>query len=243
MKDQEFKDIWRSLEENPGVPITGKFDAEQFKRSRSSTIKDQIRKIMHVDLWIKLVSIIIILLDIAFYINITDVLYVCIALLFLIGILALLEYKALQQFNRISDPSLNTRDNLSEILIFLQRKSNLLGILSGSTMLLGYFPAIFAYFFIAYGFLKPMTGMSFFVFSTFALIGAIMAYSRVSAQIKFFIKHITICMSDLNDNILQMAYSSIEKERKKDDTLKIVVGLLLVFAFTIFAIVIKKITG
>ena len=85
--------------------------------------------------------------------------------------------------------------------------------------------------------------MSFFVFSTLALIGAVMTYLRINAQVKYLIKHITICMSDLNDNILQLAYSTIEKERKHDNTMKIVVGLLVILAFTIFAITIKRITG
>jgi len=50
MKDQEFKDIWRSLEENPGMPIGNAFNAEQFISSRSNTVKDKIRKTLQNDL-------------------------------------------------------------------------------------------------------------------------------------------------------------------------------------------------
>ncbi len=243
MKDQEFKDIWRSLEENPGVPINGAFDAENFIKSRSITVKDKIRKILQNDMFIKLASGIVILLDIAFYINTINVLYVCFALLIFLAIMLFIEYKTLQQFRRIADPGLNTRDNLSEVLIFLQRKSNILGILTASSQILIFIPGLLAYFFLTYGYLKPMTGMSFFVFTTLCLIGIIISYIRTSSQIKFYIKHITICMSDLNDNILQLAYSAIEKERKQDNTMKIVIGLLLVFAFVAFIAVIKSITG
>ncbi|MCK5840285.1 MAG: hypothetical protein KAG99_10575 [Bacteroidales bacterium] len=243
MKDQEFKDIWRSLEEYPGVPIGGVFDAENFIKSRSITIKDKIRKILHNDMLFKLGSGIVFLLDIAFYINTINVLYVCFAGLIFLAIMSFIEYKNLQQFNRIADPGLSTRDNLSEILIFLQRKSNILGILTASSQILIFVPGLLAYFFLTYRQLKPMTGMSFFVFSTLCLIGTITSYSRTISQIKYYIKHITICMSDLNDDILQMAYSSIEKERKRDETMKVVIGLLLIFAFVAFIAVLKSIMG
>jgi len=243
MKDQEFKDIWRSLEENPGVPIGGAFNAESFIKSRSITVKDKIRQLLQYDMLFKLIGGIILLLDIAFYNDTIDVLYVCFAGLFFLAIMSFIEYKFLLQLNRIADPGSSTRDNLSELLIFLQRKSNILGILTASSQMLIFVPGLLAYFFLTLGQLRPMTGMSFFVFSTLCLIGMIMSYSRTVSQIKYHIKHITVCMSDLNDNILQMAYSSIEKERKQDSTMKMVIGLLLVFAFVVFIAVLKSLTG
>jgi len=243
MKDKEFKDIWRSLEENPGFPIGGVFDAEKYIISRSNTVKDKIRKTLQIDIFLKLVGGIILLLDIAFYIDTINVLYVCFAGLVFLGIMLFLEYKTLQQFNLIADPGSSTRDNLSQILIFLQRKSNIIGILIASSQVLIFVPGLLAYFYLTYGQLKPMTGMSFFVFSTLCLIGTVMSYSRIISQIKYFIKHITICLSDLNDDVLQLAYSSIEKERKQDNTMKLVIGLLLIFAFVTLIAVLKSITG
>lgn len=243
MKDQEFRDIWRSLEEHPGVPIGASFDADSFIKSRSFTVKDKIRKIIQSDLLLKLVGGIILLLDIAFYINSINVLYVCFAGLIFLAIMSYIEYKTLQQFKRIADPGLSTRDNLSELLIFLQRKSNILGILNASSQVLIFVPGLLAYFFLVYGYIKPMTGLSFFVFSTLCLIGTTVSYIRITSQIKYYIKHITICTSDLNDDILQMAYSSIERERKQDNTMKLVIGLLLVFAFVALIALLKSITG
>jgi len=243
MKDQEFKDIWSSLEEYPGVTVGGKFDAEYFIQSRSITVKDKIKKILKNDMLFKLAGGIVLLLDISFYVNNADVLYVCFAGLIFLAIMSFIEYKTLQNFKRIADPGSSTRDNLSELLIFLQRKSNILGILTASSQVLIFVPGLLAYFYFTYGQLRPMTGMSFFVFSTLCLIGTIMSYSRTISQIKYHIKHITVCMSDLNDNILQLAYSSIEKERKQDNTMKMVIGLLLIFAFVAFIVVLKSITG
>ena len=243
MKDQEFKDIWRSLEDNPGVPIGGAFDTDRFIKSRSNTVKDKIRKILHHDLLLKLISGFILLLDITFYINTINVLYVCFAGLIFLAIMSFIEYKTLQQFNRIADPGLSTRDNLSEILIFLQRKSNILAILNASSQVLIFVPGLLAYFFLTHGELKPLTGMSFFVFTTLCLIGTVMAYSRIISQVNFYIKHITLCMSDLNDDVLQLAYASVEKERRQDNTLKIVIGLLAVFAFVALIAVLKSVMG
>lgn len=243
MKDQEYKDIWRSLEENPGVPIEGTFDAQRFIKSRSNTVKDKIRKIIQNDLLLKLVGGIVLLLDIAFYIDTINVLYVCFAGLIFLAIMSFIEYKTLQQFNKIADPGLSTRDNLSEILIFLQRKSNILAILNASSQVLIFVPGLLAYFFLTYGQLKPMTGMSFFVFTTLCVIGTIMSYSRIISQVNYYIKHITLCMSDLNDDVLQMAYASIEKERRQDNTLKVVIGLLAIFAFVALIGVLKSVMG
>jgi len=243
MKDQEFKEIWRSLEESPGMQLDAAFDAENFIKSRSITVKDRIRKIMDKDMIIKLVSCVVLLMDIAFYHNTINVLYVCFAALTFLAIMSFIEYKTLQQFKKIADPGLSTRDNLSEILIFLQRKSNILGILTASSQVLIFVPGLLAYFFLTYGQLKPMTGMSFFVFTTLCLIGTIMSYIATMSQIKYHIKHLTICMSDLNDDVLQMAYSTIEKDRKRDRTMKMLIGLLLIFGFLILIAVLKSIMG
>lgn len=242
MKDQEFKNIWRSLEEYPGMPITEKFDKEQFKNFRSITIKEKIRKILQNDLIIKLCCGIVILLDIALYFDTINVLSVCFALAIFLVIMSFVEYKTLQQFNRIADPGVSTRDNFSDILIFLKRKSNILGILTASSQILIFVSGLLLYFFLAHGQIEPMTGMSFFVFTVLCLIGTVMSYARTNSQIKFYVKHITICISELNDNILQMAYSSIEKERKQDYAIKIMLALLLIFAFVILIAVIKSIT-
>lgn len=243
MKDQEFKDLWQSLEEYPGMPISKTFDAQRFINSRSSTVKDKIRKHLYKDLIIKSVSFIVILLNMAFYKDIVNVLYVCFALLGFLAIMSFIEYRTLQEFNRISDPGTNTRDNLSKVLVFLQRKSTLIGIVTSASQVLIFIPGLLAYFFLTYGQLKPMTGMSFFVFSTLCLIGIITAYSTVLSQIRYHIKHLTICLSDLNDNILQMAYATIEKDRKRDGTIKMLVGLLLIFGFVLLIAVLKSIMG
>jgi hypothetical protein len=243
MKNQEFKDIWKSLEEDPGMPIGSVFDAQSFVKSRTSKVKDRTKNILHRGLILKLLSFFVLLLDIAFYKGTANVLYLCFAGLVFLAIMTFIEYKTLLQFKRISDPGMSTRDNLSEALIFLQRKSTIIGIVSASSQILIFVPGLLAYFFLTYGHLKPMTEMSFFVFSTLCLIGTIMSYIITISQIQYHIKHLTICMSDLNNDILQIAYSVIEKDRKHDGTVKILIALLLIFGFVLFIAVLKSIMG
>ncbi len=244
MKDQEFKDLWKSLEEDMGMPISGgAFDTQKFINSRSSTVKKRIQKNLHIDLSLKLVSFAILFLNIAFYHETINVLYVCFAGLVFLSIMSFIEYKTLHQFNRISDPGTNTRDNLSEALIFLQRKSTLIGIVTASTQVFIFIPGLLTYYFLVYGHLKPISGEIFFVFSTLCFIGIVMSYITNTSQIKYHIKHLTICVSDLNDSVLQMAYSTIEKDRKRDGTMKILTALLLIFGSILFLAVLKSIMG
>ena len=243
MKDEDLRNIWNSLDDYPGVPITGKFSAEQFIKSRSATVKNKIRKILHNDLLIKLAGGIFLLLDIAFYFDVPKVLYVCAGTLIFLLIMTALEFMTLKQFNSISNPEQSMSNNLSGTMIFLQRKSNILGILSASSQVLIFVPGLLLYYFLIYGQLRPMTGMSFFVFFTLCLIGTITSYSRTISQIKHHVKHFTIYLSDLNDNVLQMAYFTIEKDRKRDNTIKTLIGMLLIFAFVVLIAVLKSIMG
>lgn len=243
MKDQEFKDIWQSLEDFPGVPIGKTFDKDSFIKFRSITVNDKVRKIMRNDLLLKLFSGILFILNMIFYYQTTNVIYVCLSGLVFLALMSFIEYKVLKHFNSIDDQSKSTKQTLSDTLIFLQRKSNILGILNASSQILFFVPGVLAYFFIFYGYLKPMTAESYFVFSTLCLISTIMAYIRIMSQVKHYIKHITLCMSDLNDNILQMAYSAIEKERKQDYAIITLVGLLSIFVFVALIAVLKSVMG
>ena len=241
MKDEDLRNIWNSLDDYPGVPITGKFSAEQFIKSRSDTVKNRIRKILFNDLLLKLVGGIFLLLDLTFYFDVPEVLNVCAGTLIFLLVMATLEFLTLKRFNSISNPEQSMSNNLSGTMIFLQRKSNIFGILTASSQVLIFVPGLLLYFFLIYGQLKPLTGMSFFVFSTLCLIGTIMFYIRTMSQIKYYVKHFTIYMSDLNDNVLQTAYSTIEKDRKRDNTIKTLTGMLLIFAFVVLIVLLKSI--
>ena len=129
------------------------------------------------------------------------------------------------------------------ILVYLKRKANLYELTIAASQILIFVPGLLIYFYLVYGQVKPMTGFSFFVFATLALIGTIMAFVRVKTQIKFHIKHISLCLSDLNENTLGFALKTIDVQRKRDNLVKLLVALLLIFGFIVFIALIKSIVG
>jgi hypothetical protein len=88
-----------------------------------------------------------------------------------------------------------------------------------------------------------MTGMSFAVFTTLALIGTFSAYSRVRAQIKFHIQYLRISLSDLNENSLQYAFNAIDNKRKQDHLQKILVYILATVGFIALMVILKSAVG
>jgi hypothetical protein len=243
MKDDELKNIWNMMNNQTTMPHSMGMPKEQFINTRSGSIQAKIGNMLRYDLILKLVSGLALLLNLLFYQNITDVLYVCLAGLAFLGIMTTIEWKALQEFNLISDPSRPSRENLSNILVFLRRKSHIFIVSIASTGILVYVSGLLLYFYAAYGYLKPLTGESFMVFTTLLIIGTAMSILSTRSQLNFHIKHITACLSDLNENSLGFVTENIERQRKQDRLIKTLVMLLLVFGFVLFIAVMKAITS
>ncbi|MFH0761346.1 MAG: hypothetical protein V2A67_07565 [Bacteroidota bacterium] len=241
MKDDELKAIWHILNEETGFPDSSFNQADYFRKSKSRLIQDKVRQMLQTDLLIKVISGLAFLLNLLVYHDTPIVFYINLSGILFLAIMTAIEVRILRQLERVSDPGLPTRDSLSGILVFLRRKSHLYALTVASTQIQIFVPGLLIYFFIAYGQVKPMTTLSFIVFSVLCLIGTVTSYLRIKAQIKFHAKHITACLSDLNDNILSFVSESIEKQRKHDDTTKILIGLLLIFAFVAFLAVLKSI--
>jgi len=231
------------LHEEAAIPFAGQTSPDQFIRNRSGSIQNKIRNLLRYDLIDKAISAMAFILNFFFYQDNLPVLYVNMAGAALLFIMGTLQIKTLKAFNLIADQGLPTRDSLSGILIFLRRKSFLIQLILASSQVLVFVPGLLIYFFMAYGKLRPMTGMSFFVFTTLCLIGTIMAFFNISSQLKYHIKHISLCLSDLNENSLEFASRTIEKQRKQDATLKVLIGLLLIFGFVLILAVLKSIVN
>jgi hypothetical protein len=243
MKDEQLKNIWNMIDDKTGTFEFPGMTKEQFIINHSGSIQDKIRRMLQNDLILKMISGIALLLNFLFYWGTPDVLYVCLAGVLFLVMMTSIEWNTLQGFNKITDPSLPTRDALSGILIFLKRKANLYELTIAASQILIFVPGLLVYFYLVYGQIKPMTGFSFIVYTTLALIGTIMAFTRVRAQIKFYIKHITICLSDLNENTIGYAVQMIESRRKQDHTVKTLVYFLLALGFIILIVVLKSIVG
>lgn len=242
MKDEEFKNLWNMIHDK-GSDHTPGISPELSISNRSASIRDKLRKMLQNDMILKAVSLIAIILNILFYRNTPDVIFICLGCLLFLVLMTTIEWKTLQGFIRIADPGKATRDVLSSVLIYLKRKSNLYELSIASSQVLIFVPGLLLYFYLAYGQVRPMDGFSFFVFATLALIGTFTSFTRTKSQIIFHLKHISVCLADLNENTMEMALETIDKQRRKDNLIKTMVGLLLILGFVILVGVLKTTLG
>jgi len=241
MKDEKLKNIWNMINEPTGIPYSPLGSVEQFLTNRSGSIQGKIRSILQNDLILKVISGIAFLLNILFYWDTPDVLYVCIAGIVFLTIMTTIEWKTLQSFIKILDPGLSTRESLSNIMVFLRRKSNLFELSVASSQVLIFVPGLLLYFYMVYGQVKDMTGFSFMVYSIICITWTIMSFIRTKAQLKFHIKHLTVYLSDLNESSLEFAYTTIEYQRKQDHLVKTLVAFILIFGFAVLMGVLKSV--
>ena len=64
-----------------------------------------------------------------------------------------------------------------------------------------------------------------------------------NSQVKYNIKHLKLCLTDLNDNILAIVTNNIEAQRKQDRTTKVLISFVLVFGFVLLIAVFKSVSG
>ena len=184
MKDDELKNIWNMINDD-----TLGFDALQLNKdqiisNRSGSVQNKLRAMLQNDLILKLISGIALLMNLIFYWGTFDVMLICLGGILFHGIITTIEWKTLQGFDRISDPGLSTREALSNILIFLKRKTNIYEICIAASQVLIFVPGLLVYFYLVYGQVKPMTGESFIVYTVLVLLGTFFSYSRIRAQIR-----------------------------------------------------------
>lgn len=241
MKEDSLKHIWNLIDKQVDFPGFPHESRDHSKQSRSESIQDKARILLRNDLILKAVGSLVFVLDLFLYFDHTNVIYICLAGLLFQSIMAAVEVKLIREFNRLSDHSLSTRENLSGLMAFLKRKAPLFSITIASSQISIFTPGVLLYYFLAYGQAKPMIPLTFFVFSVLVGIGTVVHYLRIQSQLKFHIRHIAACLADLNENTLEFVSNLIEKERKQDELIKVLVGLLLIFGFVGLIVVLKSI--
>ena len=80
-------------------------------------------------------------------------------LMFIVGI------RAYQRFNKLTDPGKDAKQNLTSLLTYLKRQFSIPVILYASTHAFVFIPGLLTYFYLAYGKVKYLTPLSYFVFS------------------------------------------------------------------------------
>ncbi|MCY1723541.1 hypothetical protein OU798_24530 [Prolixibacteraceae bacterium Z1-6] len=239
--DKKLKAMWNKAEnfmEGSGYESE---TIERFMSKRSNSIADKIRKTLQIDIALKFLFAVIFTLDTALYFKIQPkVAWICITAIIIVIPLIMFEFRVISRFNRISDYGMNTKEKLSKMLAFL-KNDFLTAVLSiTTTYLFLYISGLLLYFFVTYGQLRRLGNMDIFVFSTLALIGIFISFTSNYAQVRYQIKHIETCLSDLNDNLLEIVTSNIEIQRKHDKTTKMLFGLVLIFGFIVLIVILKK---
>jgi hypothetical protein len=241
MKDQNLKDMWKNIYQYLPAEEVGASNIEQFIESRSGSIESRIRNLFNLDLAGKIVSGLFLILNIVFYKGNQDIIIIAAAGIMFLVIMVLIEYRLLQQFRRISDMGQSTKEVLSTMMIFLKRNINLIVLCMASTQVLIFVPGLLLYIYLVYGYMKTMTALSFFVFTVLALIGTIIAAANNNSQMKFHIKQMGVCLSDLNEETMVVVAGKIESERRKDHLIKLLTGLVLILGFVLILALLKTI--
>jgi len=154
--------------------------------------------------------------------------------------LIMFEYNTLKSFNRISDNNKTTKDKLTGMLVFLRTRSFSSLLSTSSTYLFGFTGGMLLYFFLAYGQLRRMGSLDIFVFPTICFLGIIMNFVQNRNTIKFQIKHLQVCLSDMNEDLMPIVSDNVENKQRNERIISLLVGVVVFLAFFVLIAILKK---
>lgn len=241
MNDKKLKDMWNQAQSFMGNASYESTTIEGFISSSSSSITEKIMKMLKQDIIAKLVIVLMLVVDIILYSNVqTFIANACIVGLVLIIFLIFYEYKIFKQFTGLIDNKQSARDKIVGMHSFLRTKSFATLLSISSTYLFGFHAGILLYFFAEYGELRRMGSIDFLVFPTICLIGIIFTYVYNNNIIKFQNKHLELCLSDLDEDVLPIVSKNIESEEKKERTISVLVIVIVFLSFLLLVAVLKR---
>ena len=241
MNDKKLKDMWNNAESFMGMIDYESTSIEQFITNRSNSAANKISKMIQIDLGFKFVISLILMIDIFIYYNIQSLVSVfCIASLILITPLIIYEIKTLQQFSEISDNRQSINEKLTNMLTFLRSRSYVTLLSTSSTYFFGFTAGMLLYFFADYGELRRLGSLDIFVFPTICFIGIAFNYLQNNNTIKFQIKHIKVCLSDLDKDIIPIVSQKIEDQQKRERTMNLLVGIIVLLSLLVFVAILKS---
>ena len=208
---------------------------------RSTSIGAKIKQLLQIDIFIKLGVLVSLIVNVYLYFDNPAVLFVCLTAIVLLGGLTYFEIKTVDRFNTVVDLGDSAKDTLTSLLTFLESRFETSTLAVASTYLFGFTSGLLIYFYLMYGRVRPLDAVDYFVFGVFYLIGIIMGLATTKGQVKYHIKHLKVCLSDLNENVLAVVSSHIETQRKQDRAMKTLLMLLVVFGFVLLIAVLKHV--
>ena len=236
-----LKSGWDNIDELSGIPGYDIKSVEKFIHGRSISIYQKIRGLFIGSFILKSVAFLFIVFNLILYRKYEIVIMINALLCLLLVIFLIIEIRFYFEFRKSATPSKSSKENLSSLLVFLGRKYPLLAIIWSATYLFGFIPGILLYFILAYGYLKPIDLMDYLVFSFLGLIGILSSYLYNKRQFGYYIRHIKLCLSELNDNAFEMASEIIETKRKLDATIIVLAQFVIILVFVVLMVILKSI--
>jgi hypothetical protein len=241
MNETNLKDMWnKAVNVHPGSDYESTA-IEQFISSSSGSVTEKVKKMLQLDIGLKLLVAFVLVIDTLIYLNTQTVVLICLTGILLLVPLLLFEFSVLKRFTMVADSSKNTKEKLSGMLTFLRSRFFTALLSISSTYIFIFISGILLYFHAVYGFVRPLNDLDIFVFSVLIIAGIIFKFLINNSQVKYYIKHLELCLTDMDDNIFAIVSDKIEAERKKDRTTKMLVGMVLIFAFVLLIVVSKNI--
>ncbi len=242
MYEEKLKEMWKNAGNYAGVPGYESETIERFLNSRSNSVAGKISKMLQFDVALKLLVVLVLVVNAVLFVKIQlNVFYVCVAGIVLVAPLIWYEFIVLKRFSKVSDYAQNTREKLSGILTFLRSRFFTAVLSVASTYLFFFIAGSLVYFYAVYGKVRPLDNMDVFVFVVFCIIGIVVNFAANYGQVKYNIKHLETCLSEMNDNVFASVSQHIENQQKQDRTNKLLLGLVLVFGFVLLVFILKKI--
>ena len=240
MNDKNLKDMWKDIEYFMDRPPYLEHNIDQIINRRSRSVSQKIMNMLKLDIGIKILAFVVLIIDSLLYFNVQQhIAIVCMTTAAIVLPLILFEYNTLRQFRDISDFGRSTKEKLSGMLAFLKNRSFITLLSTSTTYLFGFTAGILLYFFAEYGMLRRMGSLDVLVFPAICLIGIILSYVMNDNTIRYQIKHLEWCLSDFDDEIMAMVERDIEAQRKRDELVKLMVGIIVFFSFFVFVIILK----
>ena len=232
---------WENIDEFAGIPGIGITSVEKFVQGRSISIAGKVRSNFVRDFIFKSLAFVFIASNLVLYRNDPEIWLInaIVGVVYVFSTLAGIRFYG--EFKRSADPARSARENLSSLLTYLTRRFPYAAINAATTYVCTFLPGILFYFVVAYGYLKPFNTENYIVFSFLGILGTFSGYILDMRSVRFHIQHIRICLSDLNDNALDLASQHIETKRKMDHLLVILIQVLILLGFLGLIVIFKNV--
>jgi hypothetical protein len=233
MNDEKLKAMWNKTENLMGASDYESAAIEQFISGRSNDTTQKIKNMIILDIALKLLGLAVLAIDFVLFLGTTNVMVVTLAGIALLIPLVFYQRKLLNRFTEAADNGQSTRNKLASMLTYLKTEffATLLSI--SITYLFVFIAGSLAYFYAAYGYVRTLDGIDFMVFLGFITIGIVFNFIVNQAQVRYHIKHLEICLSDLNDKNLELVSENIELQRKQDRSNKLLLSLVVLIGFVL----------